>query len=323
MGAENQESAPLDFTLAGESRRAFTSESLPQRLELYALKHKRAIDMAEYIRNHANFNSFIKNRAHSGMVFKLRSCGSHLLFRDYFTVDQIRLHKANFCKKFLLCPLCAVRRASKFVASYMERLQIVQSTTPGITPYLVTITVKDGPDLQERFLHLKHGIEKMTEQRKEAERDRRPPLEMNKALGGVSSYEVKKGENSQEWHPHYHGTWLCKERPYETALSQEWKEITGDSYIVDVKPFHNDQDAVIGFLEVFSYAMKFSTLTLEDNLEAYLTLHRKRFINSFGIFRGVQVPELLEDEPLENLPFVELLFQYVKGSGYSFIPPKK
>lgn len=319
MGEENRESAPLDLTLAGESRRAYGSELLPQRLAVYATAHERALAMSDYIQIHGKFNKFIKNRAHKGIVHRLRSCGNYLLFRDYYTVNEVRLHKANFCMKHLVCPLCALRRGAKYAAAYMEKLQFVMNQDPEVWPYLVTLTVKDGPDLQERFNHLKTGIEKMTELRKEAARDRRQQLEMNKALGGVSSYEIKKGKNSEEWHPHYHATWLCKEQPYETKLSQEWEEITGDSFIVDVKPFSEEQGIFTAFLEVFSYALKFSTLTLEDNFEAFLALHRKRFINSFGILRGVEIPEALEDEPLENLPFVELLFKYVYGSGYHFL----
>jgi hypothetical protein len=322
MEGKAQERAPLDFSLAGESRRAYGSELLPQRLAIYAKAHERAVAMSEYIRNHANFNSFVQNRSNKGIVHRLGSCGNYLLFRDYYQINEVRLHQANFCKKHLVCPLCALRRGSKYVQAYSEKLNVVLEDDPGLWPYLVTLTVKDGPDLMERFNHLKFSVMKMTELRKEAGRDRRGLLEMNKALGGVSSYEVKKGKNSEEWHPHYHATWLCKEQPYETKLSEEWEEITGDSFIVDVKPFDSGQDIIKGFLEVFAYSLKLSTLTLEDNWEAFQKLQRTRFINSFGVFRGVQVPEALEDEPIENEPFIELLYRYVHGSGYNFMPGK-
>ena len=218
--------------------------------------------------------------------------------------------------------MCALRRGVKYVQGYMEKLEVVMKENPDVWPYLVTLTVKNGPDLMERFNHLKHSVEAMNRKRQEADRGRRSAIEMNKALGGVASYEIKKGETSQEWHPHYHGTWLCKEQPYETNLSQDWEEITGDSFVVDVKPFSKEQGLETGFLEVFAYALKFSTLTLEDNFEAFLKLNRQRFINSFGILRGVEIPEELADEQLEDLPFVELLFQYVLGSGYNFMPGK-
>ena len=55
-----------------------------------------------------------------------------------------------------------------------------------------------------------------------------------------------------------------------------------------------------GFLETFKYALKFSDLELSDNLHAYKTLKGKRLINSFGALRGVEVPEELTDDDLDD-----------------------
>jgi len=110
--------------------------------------------------------------------------------------------------------------------------------------------------------------------------------------------------------------WLCHEKPDPVKLSQEWLDWTGDSFIVDVTPFHDQSDVVSGFLEVFKYALKFSSLPLEDNFEAFQVLQGKRLVDSFGVLRGVEVPDDLADEPLDDLPFVEMLYRYTEG-GYS------
>ena len=68
--------------------------------------------------------------------------------------------------------------------------------------------------------------------------------------------------------------WLCHEMPDVARLSLEWLEITGDSYIVDVREFYGDS-VTDGFLEVFKYALKFSDMALADNWEAYETLKGK------------------------------------------------
>jgi len=49
------------------------------------------------------------------------------------------------------------------------------------------------------------------------------------------------------------------------------------------------------------------------------TLTGKRLVFSFGLFWGVDVPEELTEEDLEDEPFVELLFRFSKGSGYSYL----
>jgi hypothetical protein len=65
--------------------------------------------------------------------------------------------------------------------------------------------------------------------------------------------------------------------------------------------------------------MKFQDMTLDNNWRAHLDLKRKRLLLSFGLFYGVKVPKSLTDDPLEDLPYVDLFFNYLAGSGvYSF-----
>ena len=66
-------------------------------------------------------------------------------------------------------------------------------------------------------------------------------------------------------------------------------------------------------MEVFKYAVKFSDLTLEDNWFAAQRLKGKRLLNSFGLFRGVEVPESLLDEPLDSLPYWDRFYRFIQG----------
>ena len=43
----------------------------------------------------------------------------------------------------------------------------------------------------------------------------------------------------------------------------------------------------------------------------------KRLLNSFGLFRGVQVPESLLDEPLDSLPYWDRFYRFL-GGEYRF-----
>lgn len=305
----------VDF-LAGDQRERLKSVHLTSRLEKYASMHQRADEMSEYLQSLSLEGK--KEVPHQlALARSLHNCGDWLHFRDYYTIDETRLHRANFCKKHLLCPLCAARRGSKATMAYMKRFSVLLQQDPDLKAYLVTLTTSNGPDLQERYEHLRSSLRRQTEMRKQALHGLRSPIEMNKALGGVGSIEVKKGSGSGTWHIHQHSIWLCHERPYETRLSENWLYITGDSYIVDVKKIDHE-NPLTGFLEVFAYAVKASCMNLPDTLEAFKVLSSKRLINSFGIFRGVEIPEDLTDgTPDEDLPFVDLFYQYFKGSGYS------
>lgn len=112
--------------------------------------------------------------------------------------------------------------------------------------------------------------------------------------------------------------WLCEEAPNARKLSAEWLELTGDSYIVDVRECYGETLAD-SFLEVFKYALKFSDLSLEDNWEAFNTLKGKRLVDSFGCLRGVEVPESLLDEELADEPYILMLYRYLSESGYNFL----
>lgn len=251
---------------------------------------------------------------------QLESCGNYLLFRHYFAVDQMRLHAATFCRRHLLCPLCAIRRGAKQVQAYLERLNIILGESPDLQLSLVTLTVKDGEDLGERFRHLTGAFRNYQQSRRSYERGKGPYVELARIEGAVGSYEFKRGKNSGQWHPHLHMVALHRGELDAQRLSSDWLKQTGDSFIVDVTPFHAGRDPVDGFLEVFKYALKFSDLDVEDNWHGYEVLSGKRLVFSFGRFYGVEVPEAMTDDELEGEPFVELLYRFFKGSGYSYQP---
>lgn len=312
MSKRTKENPLTEAILADDSEQGAGIAALPKRLDRYAGAHQRALAMSDYARD----------MGEKSTASKLAWCGDYLLFRHFYTVDDVRLHAANFCRKHLLCPLCAIRRASKYMQAYMQRLELVLEDHPGLKAYLVTVTVKDGEDLQERFQHLRGAMRRMTQARRDHLKApmKNRHVEFAKALGGVHSIEAKRGENSGLWHPHAHAVWLCHEAPDAAKLAQEWHGWTGDSYIVDVRPFHDQHNIASGFAEVFKYALKFSELPLQDNWDAFLELSNRRLVDSFGLLRGVEVPDDLTDEPLEGLPYIDYLFRWFSG-GYSLTSP--
>ena len=275
-------------------------EALPKRVERYGKAKNGALDVAEYMAGLPK---------HQVMACLVRGCGEYLLFRHFFTIDIVRLHAASFCRKHLLCPLCAIRRGAKALGAYLTRYEAISLTAAHLRPFLVTLTVKDGPDLEERFKHL-HKAQRELWKRKQ--RGRGSVLDL--VEGAVWSYEVKRGQGSGLWHPHLHMIALSAFMPDAQQLAREWREITGDSYIVDVRPINQD-DLAGGFAEVFKYAVKFSDQPAADTVHAWETLAGKRLLGSAGCFRGVDIPDDLTDDPSDfaNLPYVDLLYRYFNG----------
>lgn len=312
-GIEDKEKPGCADSLARETQPGLDETSaFGGRLERYAEAKTRALFMADYIKSHVPVN------AESGKVLEaLETCGSYLVFRDYYTVGKIRLSGMCSCKKHLICPLCAIRRGAKSVKAYLDKLAVIQLDHPGIKAYLVTLTVKDGSDLAERFAHLVKAMKRYQQQRRNGLKGQKT-VEINKALGAVWSYEVKKGKNSGLWHPHLHAVWLCYEEPRLKDLKEEWQEVTGDSFIVDIRAFQDQDNVSTGFLEVFKYAVKFSDMLPVDTWHAFETLKGHRLVASFGLFRGVKVPDTMTDDDLpEDLPYIEMFYRFIRGKGYN------
>lgn len=284
------------------------AENFGDRIARYGQAHARSLLMLEHLRG-APSPEAIKTAA------SLATCGNYLHFREYFTVGKVRLHNATFCKQHLVCPLCAIRRGAKALGAYLARWQVIQEEHPELRPYLLTLTVKNGYDLEERQGHLTGSLRKLMDHRRNFNAGVRgaPWTELCKALGGVYTLELTNKGNG--WHPHCHMIILAASEPSQSAISAEWYKITGDSMIVDCRPITGDPSE--GFMEVFKYAVKFSDLELADNWHAAQVLKGKRLLNSFGLFRGVQVPESLLDEPLDSLPYWDRFYRFM-GGEYRF-----
>lgn len=283
-------------------------QNLGDRIARYGQAHSRSLAMLEHLQD-------VPGTEAEKTAAGLATCGNYLHFREYFTVGKVRLHNATFCKQHLVCPLCAIRRGAKTLGAYLARWEVIQEQRPDLKPYLLTLTVKNGPDLAERQAHLTRSLKRLMHHRRDFNAGTRgaPWTELCKAEGGV--YTLEQTNIGNGWHPHCHMIVLAASAPSQSAISAEWHRITGDSMIVDCRPITGDPSE--GFMEVFKYAIKFAGLSLEDNWHAAQVLKGKRLLNSFGLFRGVEVPESLLDEPLDSLPYWDRFYRFVQGE-YQF-----
>ena len=248
---------------------------------------------------------------------KLNQCGNFLLFKNFYTIDQTKLAKFHVCGQHLLCPFCAGIRASKAIQKYSERVDEVLKQNRKLKPVLITFTVKNGSDLAERSNHLMKSFRTLLDRRRDYLKKGRGFNEFCKINGAMYSYENTYNEKTGEWHPHVHmfallDTWIDQEH-----LSETWHEITGDSFIVDIRRVKKDKQ--YGYsnaaAEVCKYALKFGDLSVENTWEAFKVLKGKRLSGAFGSLWGVKVPEnLADDMPDEkDLPYLEMLYRFVFG----------
>lgn len=241
---------------------------------------------------------------------RISQCGQYLGFRHYLEQDAVRLHSASFCKQKLVCPLCAIRIGAKTLKGYSDRLTALDTIHEGkgFVDQLVTLTIKNGFDLAERFKHLDDSRKALFMSRRNSLRGL-CDTEFGQIVAAVGAYEVTWGEGG--WHPHVH-IWVRGRRLLsQAALKAQWAAITGDSFIVDVRPITGER--IGAFCEVFKYAAKFSDLTEEQVWQVWEVLQRRRLIFSIGDLRGVEIPETMLDEELTG-PYVEYFYRWFEGT---------
>jgi hypothetical protein len=214
------------------------------------------------------------------------------------------------------------------VQKNLPKIETAMASHKALKPVMITFTVKNGFDLRERFLHVRGAVKALMQRRRNAQKGQLH-TEFAKVAGGIASYEITNHEENG-WHPHVHMICLLTDWIDQKTLSQEWEEITGDSFIVDIrriKPTDGGKggiDIASGLLEVCKYALKFQDMTLPDTWHAYQTLRTRRLVQGFGCLHGIEVPDKLLDDPLENLPYLELAYQYrTSNQAYDLVQTTK
>lgn len=306
---------PDPLELGGERDQDRADDSigaLPGRLVRYGTARHRAVELVQAIE--ASGNRLVQSADDRRALARLGRCGDYLGFRHYYTVDQVRLHSANFCDQHIVCPLCAIRRGSKLIGSYLPRFEHIIASAPTLIPAFLTLTIRNGKSLTESFERLRSSLDVLFDRRRSARKGTRCVTEFSKVAGAVGAIEfTNKGKG---WHPHAHMVVLLDAYIDRDKLAAEWKQITGGSFIIDIRAIDR-ANPVDAFAEVFKYALKFSEMTPEHIWQARRELRQRFLVFSLGCFRGVSVPTKLTDEPLDDLPYVEWFYRYLHGIGYS------
>ena len=333
MTKKDNKKAHNSVALAGEELQALQSSNEDQhrdRISRFGLLKHRAKLQEQYLWTQVNFKSEgeneISNKAFKAAT-KLKGCGQFLLFRNYYTINQIKLEKAQYCAQHLLCPMCAGVRAARSMKRYLDRIEELMRQNPRLKPVLITFTVKNGEDLEERFEHLIGSFRKLLDRYRDYRKKGRGFNQFCKIDGGFYTIENTHNDKIKQWHPHIHIFALLNEWIDQEELAETWHDITLDSYIVDIRRVKKTKEHgyAKAVAEVCKYALKFSDLSLENTWEAFLTLKGKRLTGSFGSMYGVKIPEKLDDMPLEELPYMEMLYHFVFGkkSYYNLVSTRQ
>ena len=185
--------------MVGDDNKGFASANADEhndRITRFATLKHRAKNQENYLFTLAqfkdNYEKDVKNEESIKALKsaqKLNECGNYLLFKNFYTIGEVKLSKLRTCGQHLLCPFCAAIRASRAIQKYVERINQVLQENRKLKPVLITLTVKNGSDLAERSEHLMKSFRTLLERRRDYLKKGWGYSEFCKVQGAMYSYE--------------------------------------------------------------------------------------------------------------------------------------
>lgn len=199
-------------------------------------------------------------------------CGSAAwVLRDPDRPDTYGM-AANYCHD-RFCQPCATARSHTIATNLRDHLK-----EQGYR--LITLTLKGNHEpLANQLTRLYESFTKL----------RRRKLWLACIDGGAAFLELTWSAASGTWHPHLH---VVAQGGYipQNLLSDTWKDITGDSYIVDVR-YINDVAKAAGYVAKYAAKPHAPSYTHRPDLldEAIIALGGRRLCLTFGTWRGFKL----------------------------------
>jgi hypothetical protein len=223
----------------------------------------------------------IDDRDDSKRAAVFTECKSRAWFVRNIHTSEVRVAASRCHLRW--CPLCI-----------RTKTYIIQQSVGGWLrnhpdSKFITLTLKhSADDLNTQVDRLYDGFRKLR-RRKWFERI---------VKGGIWFFQIKKGKSDDLWHPHIHclvdGAFVPQKK-----LSAEWLEITGDSYICDVRPIKDPQKAADYVARYAAAPCRLSEFSLADAVDCVDALHSRRICGTWGtgaeIKLAAQKPEDVDD----------------------------
>lgn len=202
------------------------------------------------------------------------NCGSQCVI-EYCKDTQTYRTRANHCK-CRHCAPCAAAKAGILAANLRDKLE-----GNAVGQYrFVTLTLRhnDTP-LTNQIARLYSCFRKL----------RKCAMWHKTQKGGCAILEVKWDPKTKQWHPHLH---IVTEGRYmsQRELAEEWRAITGDSFVVDIRPLSSGKDAAHYVAKYVSKGTVDQVWTDPDAAQEWILATKGvRSASTYGTWRGFKL----------------------------------
>ncbi len=206
-------------------------------------------------------------------AFRVLTCGQH----------TIRSYPTFRCKK-LFCPDCAAERANRLSRQTEAKIAEAMQTNKGRL-CLLTLTMKNAATLDGGLSNLKKAFTQF----------KRKKVFKERIKGYFGGFEYTFNPKTNDFHVHLHLIVLRGKFWNQSDISDAWRDVTGDSFIVDIREI---KDAHKGVKEVCKYVVKSNDLMkMSDDkfLEVVKMKKGTRMFISGGCFYNVKLDDDADD----------------------------
>lgn len=205
--------------------------------------------------------------------------------------DSIRIFEMR-CRS-RLCPICRKQHARRYMQAALEHLRMMDS------PRLLTLTLASSDDpLRMQLQRLRGAFARL----------RRHKLWAANVEGGICTVEITFNKRTRQWHPHLHAI-IDASFMKQSRLSEAWKSITTDSFIVDIRLVRSLKEAaryIASYIGKSNDCRNYPTERLAEWID---NVRSMRMLSTFGKHHGLltsdpdadEGPETATDTPIVSL----------------------
>lgn len=172
---------------------------------------------------------------------KIRNCGSSAVIA--YSSGTEKAVEMSRCGIHKICPVCADAVSGKRIKKIDSALS--ENYTNSKFAYMLTFTLKDGQDLNERVQLLNDSYRRWYLMGRKRSDEKNSLGEASKIIGLSKSLEIKIGANSQEWHPHLHCISFAESEIDFRVYSEQVRKLYEKSKRNDFKKFMIENNGLL------------------------------------------------------------------------------
>jgi len=200
----------------------------------------------------------------SKVLERLQNCRCRSSFAVNIQSRKVKVLSSSCNVRF--CPLCDGGRRSLIYKNTLEYIENIKA------PKMITLTLKatDEPLAEQiDFLY------------KSAKNFRRLKSIKKVLRGGIFFFQLTQNATTKLFHPHLHILCDC-DYINQKKLSDEWRSVTGGSYIVDVRQVKNAKSAADYVSRYTTKPCLLSKFSLDDSQKIIMAFSGRRLCGTFG-----------------------------------------